>query len=61
MPPAELARRLRLPWPFPLYHFCSRDGIKGSIAFGRQALLLEVALQRRPDIACGGEQRAMIV
>jgi CRISPR-associated endonuclease/helicase Cas3 len=61
MHPAELARRLRLPWPFPLYHFCSRDGIKGSIAFGRQALLLEVALQRRPDIACGGEQRAMIV
>jgi CRISPR-associated endonuclease/helicase Cas3 len=61
MHPAELARRLRLPWPFPLYRFCSRDGLQGSIAFGRQALLLEVALQQRPDIECGGTRRPMIV
>jgi hypothetical protein len=59
--PAELARRLRLPWPFPLYRFCSRDGCEGSIAFGRQALLLEVALQGRPDIKCGGEGKSLIV
>lgn len=59
--PAELARRLRLPWPFPLYRFCSRDGCEGGIAFGRQALLLEVALQGRPDIKCGGEGKSLIV
>ena len=61
MHPAELARRLRLPWPFPAYRFCSRDGLEGSIVFGRQALLLEVALQRRPDIDCGGTKHPMIV
>ena len=59
--PAELARRLRLPWPFPIYRFVSRDKISGSIAFGRQALLLEVAIQGRPDIKCGGEEKPMIV
>jgi CRISPR-associated endonuclease/helicase Cas3 len=59
--PAELARRLRLPWPFPLYRFCSRDGCEGSIAFGRQALLLAVALQNRPDLKCGGEGKSIIV
>jgi CRISPR-associated endonuclease/helicase Cas3 len=59
--PVELARRLRLPWPFPLYRFCSRDGFEGSIAFSRQALLLEVALQGRPDIKCGGEGKSLIV
>ena len=58
--PQQLARRLRLPMPFPLYPFRSRDGCSGSIAFGRQALLLEVALQERPDIPCGGELRPMI-
>lgn len=59
--PAELARRLRLPWPFPLHRFCSRDGVEGSLAFGRQALLLEVALQGRPDIKCGGEGKSIVV
>jgi CRISPR-associated endonuclease/helicase Cas3 len=54
LPPAELARRLRLPQPFPLYRFVSRDRQEGSICFGRQALLLETALQSRPDIRCGG-------
>ena len=52
--PAELSRRLRLPQPFPIYRFVSRDGQEGSISFGRQALLLETALQSRPDIRCGG-------
>jgi CRISPR-associated endonuclease/helicase Cas3 len=61
MHPVELARRLRLPWPFPLYHFKSLDELPGSIAFGRQALLLEVALQGRPDIRCGGDAIPMIV
>jgi len=51
--PAELARRLGLPFPFPM-RFQSRDGIEGSVAFARQALLLEAALYRRPDIKCGG-------
>jgi CRISPR-associated endonuclease/helicase Cas3 len=59
--PAELMRRLRLPWPFPLYRFCSGDGYEGSIAFGREALLLEVGLRSRPDIKCGGEGKAVIV
>lgn len=59
LPPAELARRLRLPQPFPLYRFFSRDRQEGSICLGRQALLLETALQSRPDIRCGGG--AMIV
>lgn len=57
--PAELARRLRLPQPFPVYRFVSRDGYEGSICFGRQALLVETALHSRPDIHCGGG--AMIV
>jgi CRISPR-associated endonuclease/helicase Cas3 len=52
--PAELARRLRLPQPFPLYRFLSKDRQEGSICFGRQALLLETALRSRPDIRCGG-------
>ncbi len=59
--PAELMKRLRLPRPFPLHSFCSRGSSTGSIAFGRQALLLEVALQARPDIKCGGERRSIIV
>jgi CRISPR-associated endonuclease/helicase Cas3 len=52
--PAELSRRLRLPQPFPIYRFVSRDGQEGSISFGRQALLLETALRSRADIRCGG-------
>ena len=58
--PAELARRLRLPQPFPVYRFESRGRRQsGCICFGRQALLLETALRSRPDIRCGGG--AMIV
>ena len=52
--PAELSRRLRLPQPFPIYRFVSRDGQEGSISFGRQALLLETALKSRPEIRSGG-------
>ncbi|MFQ5858360.1 MAG: hypothetical protein ACE5LU_22385, partial [Anaerolineae bacterium] len=52
--PAELARRLGLPFPFPLYIFQSRDGMEGSVAFARQALLLETALGGRSDVKCGG-------
>ena len=59
--PAELARRLRLPFPFPIHRFRSKDNCEGSIAFGRQALMLEVALQARPDIKCGGRDKAVIV
>ena len=59
--PAEVARRLRLPFPFPVHRFRSRDGCEGSIVFGRQALMLELALQARPDIKCGGRDKAVIV
>jgi hypothetical protein len=53
--PAELARRLRLPQPFPVYRFESKGRRQsGCISFGRQALLLETALRSRPDIRCGG-------
>ncbi len=51
--PFDLKRRLRLPMLFPLYALRSRDGVSGSIAFGREALLLDVALQYR-GIHCGG-------
>jgi CRISPR-associated endonuclease/helicase Cas3 len=53
--PAAISRRLRLPQPFPVYRFESRGRRQsGCICFGRQALLLETALQSRPDIRCGG-------
>jgi len=51
--PLDLKRKLRLPLLFPLYELRSRDGVTGSIAFGREALLLDVALQYR-GIHCGG-------
>ena len=51
--PLELKRRLRLPMLFPIYEFESRDGLVGSIAFGREALLLDVALKYR-NIDTGG-------
>lgn len=51
--PLELKRRLRLPLLFPIYPFTSQDGLQGLIAFGREALLLDVAL-RRAGIDCGG-------
>lgn len=51
--PFDLARRLRLPQPFALYAFRSRDGLVGSIAFGREALLLDSAAYGRA-LDCGG-------
>jgi CRISPR-associated endonuclease/helicase Cas3 len=38
--PLELKRKLRLPLLFPMYEFESKDLVTGTIAFGRQALLL---------------------
>lgn len=52
--PLEIKRRLRLPMLFPVYPFISRDQLGGVIAFGRQALLLDVALRHR-GIRCGGD------
>jgi CRISPR-associated endonuclease/helicase Cas3 len=57
--PQELKRRLRLPLLLPLYPFNSRDGLSGTIVFGRPALLLEVAL-RYSGIDCSSGA-AMIV
>ena len=51
--PFDLKRVLRLPLLFPVYELRSRDGVSGSVAFGREALLLDVALQYR-GIRCGG-------
>jgi len=51
--PGELKRRLRLPVLFQVHPFESRDGVTGSVAFGRDALLLEAALQRT-RLPCGG-------
>lgn len=51
----DLKRRLRLPMLFALYELRSRDGLtNGAIAFGREALLLDVALKYR-QIDCGGQ------
>ena len=51
--PLDWKRRLRLPMLFPIFAFTSRDGLQGIAAFGREALLLDVALRHR-GIDCGG-------
>jgi CRISPR-associated endonuclease/helicase Cas3 len=51
--PLALKRRLRLPMLFALYAFYSRDGVEGCVAFGREALLLEVQL-RCTGLSTGG-------
>ncbi len=51
--PLEWKRRLQLPMLFPLFAFESRDGQHGTVAFGREALLMDVALRHR-GIDCGG-------
>jgi hypothetical protein len=56
--PLELKRRLRLPLLFGLHAFESRDGVRGCVAFGREALLLEARLTYS-QLDCGGG--AMIV
>jgi hypothetical protein len=53
IPPNDLRYRLRLPPMFETLPFESSDGAKGSIAFARDALLLNVALKEL-NIFCGG-------
>ena len=56
--PLDIKRRLNLPLLFPLHEFESRDGVKGTVAFGRTALMLDSRLVFHP-MSCGGG--AMIV
>lgn len=51
--PLELKRMLRLPLLFAVYQFKSRDQVEGSVAFGREALLLEARL-RHSKLDCSG-------
>lgn len=51
--PLELKRRLNLPLLFPLYEFESDDGVTGTLAVGRAALLLDARLRFHP-LDCGG-------
>lgn len=51
--PDELRYRLYLPPMFGLWPCEGKDGVLGSIAFARDALLLNVALKER-RIVCGG-------
>lgn len=51
--PLDLKRSLRLPLLFALYAFCSRDGVEGCVAFGREALLLDTRL-RHSRLESGG-------
>jgi len=53
MNPLEMKRRLSLPMLFPLYEFGSRDGVSGTVAFGRTALMLDSRLRYHP-MNCGG-------
>lgn len=51
--PRDLQYRLRLPPLFQLYPFVARDGLSGTIAFARDALLLQVAIKEK-RFECGG-------
>lgn len=51
--PRVLLNRLYLPPMFEIYPFVSRDGLTGSIAFAREALMLQVAIKER-HFHCGG-------
>jgi CRISPR-associated endonuclease/helicase Cas3 len=44
MKPWDLKKRLSLPMLFPLFEFISRDGLNGTAAFGRAALMLDSRL-----------------
>lgn len=44
--PLEVQRKLHLPMLFPLYRYADVYGAEGSIAFARQALILDTALRR---------------
>lgn len=50
--PQTLTKRLSLPPLFEIHKFISRDGLEGSIAFAREALMLQVAIQER-RFPCG--------
>lgn len=52
--PLELKRRLSLPLLFPLFEFESDDGIEGTVAFGRAALMLDARLRYHPVDCRGG-------
>lgn len=51
--PKDLIYKLHLPPMFEIYRFVARDGLEGSIAFARDALMLQVALNER-QFSCGG-------
>jgi len=51
--PHELRRRLRLGFQLQVHEFTSRDNVEGSVAFGRDALLLDTALRRSSLNAAG--------
>ncbi len=51
--PLEVKRRLNLPILFSLYSFVSNDGVSGTLALGRAALLLDALLRFHP-LDCGG-------
>lgn len=53
MHPLEMKRRLALPQLFPLYKFVSLDGVSGTVAFCRIALMLDARLQYQ-SFNCGG-------
>ncbi len=42
--PLNMKQQLNLPFLFPLHKFTSRDGLKGTVAFGRTALMLHSRL-----------------
>ncbi len=46
--PLDVSRRLRLPLLFPIHRYEDTNGVVGSVAFARQALLLDTMLRRRP-------------
>lgn len=50
--PKELIYRLHLPPLFEVHPFISRDGLEGSIAFARDALMLHVVIEER-GLSCG--------
>jgi len=46
--PLDVKRRLSLPILFPMYEFVSRDGVIGTVTFGRTALMLDSRLVHHP-------------
>ena len=52
--PLDVKRRLNLPILFPLHEFTSRDGVTGTVVFGRSALMLDSRLLYHPMPTGGG-------